>query len=115
MYETQITFTLDTVCPWTYVAKKRLDQALSKFRASSPQSSSISYTLRFAPYQLNPDFPPSADRQKWYLENKHFGDETTQRAFQEHMTGIAQPLGIVLRFDGLKGNTLHAHRIVQYF
>ncbi|PTB69757.1 thioredoxin-like protein [Trichoderma citrinoviride] len=102
MYESQVTFTLDT-------------QALSNFRSSSPQSSSISYTLHFAPYQLNPDFPPEADRHKWYLENKHFGDDAAQRAFQEHMASVAEPLGIALRFDGRKGNTLHAHRVVQYF
>ncbi|KAL6700680.1 thioredoxin-like protein [Trichoderma pleuroticola] len=114
MYESQVTFTLDTICPWTYMAKKRLDQALAKFR-SSPMASSVSYTVHFAPYQLNPDFPPEADRLQWYLDNKHFGDATTQQVFQAHMTNIAQPLGIALRFDGYMGNTLHAHRVVQYF
>lgn len=78
-------------------------------------SSSVSYTLHFDPYQLNPDFPPEADRQQWYLENKHFGDVTTQQVFQEHMSRVTEPLGITLRFDGLMGNTLHAHRVVQYF
>ncbi|KAH0532813.1 hypothetical protein TsFJ059_001452 [Trichoderma semiorbis] len=114
MYESQVTFTLDTICPWTYMAKKRLDQALAKFR-SSPMASSVSYTLHFAPYQLNPNFPPEADRLQWYLDNKHFGDATTQQVFQAHMTNIAEPLGIALRFDGYMGNTLHAHRVVQYF
>ncbi|KAL6798895.1 hypothetical protein GGI42DRAFT_344184 [Trichoderma sp. SZMC 28013] len=86
----------------------------TKFR-SSPMASSVSYTLHFAPYQLNPNFPPEADRLQWYLDNKHFGDATTQQVFQAHMTNIAQPLGIALRFDGYMGNTLHAHRVVQYF
>ncbi|KAL7799050.1 hypothetical protein V8C37DRAFT_407473 [Trichoderma ceciliae] len=94
--------------------KVTLDQALTKFR-SSPSSSSVTYTLHFEPYQLNPDFPPSADRQQWYLDNKHFGDVTTQKVFQEHMSRVAEPLGIRLKFDGLMGNTLHAHRVVQYF
>ncbi|KAL7936957.1 thioredoxin-like protein [Trichoderma chlorosporum] len=114
MYESRVTFTLDTVCPWTYMAKKRLDQALANFR-SSPMASSVSYSLHFDPYQLNPDFPPEADRLQWYLDNKHFGDVTTQKVFQEHMSRVAQPLGIALRFDGHMGNSLHAHRVVQYF
>lgn len=92
----------------------RLDQALDKFR-SSPSAASITYTLHFEPFQLNPDFPPSADRKEWYLENKHFGDATTQKVFQEHMSRVAEPLGIHLIFDGLMGNTLHAHRVMQYF
>ncbi|UKZ46475.1 hypothetical protein TrVGV298_000679 [Trichoderma virens] len=78
-------------------------------------ASSVSYTLHFDPYQLNPDFPPDADRLQWYLDNKHFGDVTTQQVFQEHMTRVAQPLGIALRFDGRMGNSLDAHRVVQYF
>ncbi|KAL7958749.1 thioredoxin-like protein [Trichoderma compactum] len=89
----------------------RLDQALAKFR-SSPMVFSISYTLHFAPYQLNPNFPPEADRLQWYLDNKHFGDATTQQVFQAHMTNIAEPLGIALRFDGYTGNTLQPHRVV---
>ncbi|KAL7942162.1 hypothetical protein V8C42DRAFT_354994 [Trichoderma barbatum] len=89
-------------------------KALANFR-SSPKASSVSYTLHFDPYQLNPDFPPDADRLQWYLDNKHFGDVTTQQVFQEHMTHVAQALGITLRFDGRMGNSLHAHRVVQYF
>ncbi|KAK5987235.1 hypothetical protein PT974_11359 [Cladobotryum mycophilum] len=119
MYESQVSFTLDTVCPWTFIAKKRyapviiLDKALAHVRSSS--SPDITFTLHFEPFQLNPDLPQTIDRNEWYLENKHMGNPDAQRIFQAHMSGLAEPLGVDMRFDGLMGNTLDAHRVVQYF
>ncbi|KAM0483630.1 hypothetical protein ACHAPX_002122 [Trichoderma viride] len=115
MYEARIIFTLDTVCPWTYIAKKKLDQALAQFR-SSPASSSITYTLHFEPYQLSPSFPPgSVDRKEWHFEHKHKGMVEAEDAFQSQLRRRAEPVGINFRFDGAMGNTLHAHRVIQYF
>lgn len=31
------------------------------------------------------------------------------------MASLAEPLGLTLRFDGLMGNTLNAHRVIQHF
>lgn len=36
-------------------------------------------------------------------------------AFQSHLRRRAEPVGIDFRFDGAMGNTLHAHRVIQYF
>ncbi|KLU86538.1 hypothetical protein MAPG_05550 [Magnaporthiopsis poae ATCC 64411] len=55
-YESQIFFTLDTTCPWTYIAKKRLDKALAA-HAQSPAAAQVRFTIRFLPYQLHPDLP----------------------------------------------------------
>lgn len=35
-YETTINFTLDTICPWTYIAKKRLGMALEQMKQTHP-------------------------------------------------------------------------------
>lgn len=75
----------------------------------------MTFTLRFEPYQLNPDFPETADKQEWYLQNKHGENPEAQKVFQAHMTSLAAPLGVDLNFDGQMGNTLHAHRIIQHF
>ncbi|TQS33208.1 hypothetical protein Golomagni_06454 [Golovinomyces magnicellulatus] len=116
MYNSQITFTLDTICPWTFVAKKsrRLDKALEQVRASTDPSK-IAFSTHFDPYQLNPDFPESANKNEWYLTNKHNGNPEAQKVFQEHMNEQVAPLGLNISFEGEMGNTLHAHRVVQYF
>ncbi|KAJ4155648.1 hypothetical protein LMH87_000884 [Akanthomyces muscarius] len=114
MYQSQVTFTLDTICPWTYLAKKRLDDALKQVRASDA-GQKVNFTLHFEPYQLNPDFPDSVDKNEWYLANKHMGNADAQRLFQAHMTDLLAPAGVALNFGGLMGNTLHAHRVIQHF
>jgi predicted DsbA family dithiol-disulfide isomerase len=43
------------------------------------------------------------------------GNPEGQRVYQEHMAALMAPLGVTPRFDGLMGNTLHAHRVIQYF
>ena len=110
----------------TYVAKKRyqphdvpaiqvehtnihrLEQALAQVHPSG-----IEFTLHFEPFQLFPDFPETADKQEWYLHEKHFDDEDAQKRYQEHMRSLAEPLGLKLSFDGQMGNTLQAHRVIQ--
>lgn len=92
-----------------------MDQALTQFR-SSPSSSSITYTIHFEPYQLSPSFPAgSVDRKQWYFEHKHKGIVDAEDAFQSQLRRRAEPVGIDFRFDGAMGNTLHAHRVIQYF
>ena len=41
----------DVVCPWCYIGKRRLEQAI----ALTPD---IPVTVRFSPYFLNPWVPP---------------------------------------------------------
>ncbi|KAH7326138.1 hypothetical protein B0I35DRAFT_405427 [Stachybotrys elegans] len=116
MYESNVVFTLDTICPWhrTFVAKKRLDQAIEQVR-SSPSASAIAFTLRFDPFQLQPDLPETTDKQEWYLENKHMGNAEAQKMYHEHMKALASSVDADLRFDGHIGNTFHAHRVIQHF
>ncbi|CAM1500693.1 Fc.00g098550.m01.CDS01 [Cosmosporella sp. VM-42] len=112
MYESQVSFTLDTVCPWTCIAKKRLDKALAQVRATSPAAT---FTLHFEPYQLDPNFPTSVDKQSYSLHHKHNDNPAAQQLFQAHMRSLGEPEGITFNFDGTMGNTLHAHRVIQYF
>lgn len=91
-----------------------LDEALAQVR-NSPTGEKINFTVDFAPYQLFPDFPETKDKNQWYLEEKHMGNPEGQRVYQEHMAALMAPLGVTPRFDGQMGNTLHAHRVIQYF
>ncbi|KAI9172498.1 hypothetical protein HJFPF1_02000 [Paramyrothecium foliicola] len=112
MYESQVTFTLDTICPWTFMAKKRLDKALEQVRAS-PAASGITFTLHFDPYQLHPELPETIDKQDWYLHTKFLGNADAHKSLQERLGGLAAAEGSALRFDGPIGNTFQAHRVIQ--
>ncbi|MCJ1418474.1 hypothetical protein MMC32_004822 [Xylographa parallela] len=115
VYESQISFTLDTICPWTYLAKKRLDEALHQFR-SSPSSSTVNFTTKFLPYQLYPSAPQAGEsKYDWYKKTKYDNSEERMKMYTTLMSAYGVPLNIDFRFDGLVANTLQAHRIVQHY
>lgn len=122
MYESQITFTLDTICPWTYLAKKRLDAALARPGpdvASSPSDNNnnnqVAFTLRIAPYQLYPNFGPPQDKRAWHRDAKFLGSEARASLFAEVMAQHGAACGVDFKFGGVIADTLQAHRVVQYF
>ncbi|KAJ4265621.1 hypothetical protein NW762_004915 [Fusarium torreyae] len=113
MYESQVTFVMDTICPWTYLGKKRLDEAFTQFR-SSPSSSTVSFTLQFSPYQPSPNRAETIpDRASYALHKKHNDNAAAQKLFEEHMLSLAQPLNIPIAFTGPTGNSFPGHRVIQ--
>lgn len=125
MYTSQITFTLDTICPWTYLAKKRLAAALAQLPAHvTSRVTFASPTIQIRPYQLYPDphkaFGPDAatippDRYAWQRDNKFLGSEETMQRFTQAMGAYGAAEGIHFVFDGPIGDTLQAHRVIWYF
>lgn len=113
-YKSTITFTLDTICPWTYLAFVRLRSALAKYRSSNP-STPIHFVLRIAPYQLYPDFSESGeDKYEWYKNNRFDGSEERMQKYIAAMDQLGRQEGI--KFEWGKGtiaNTLHAHRVLH--
>ncbi|KAF6793732.1 dsba oxidoreductase [Colletotrichum sojae] len=115
MYKSQIAFTLDRICPWTYVARKRLAKALEQVAASSA-GADVSFTLVFRPYQLYPDFPSEPqDKRHWHATAKHDASEQKQSAYEAAMTALGAPVGIAFSWGGTMSNTLPAHRVIQHF
>lgn len=53
----------DVVCPWCFLGRKRLEQALEL----TPE---VDAEVRWRPYQLDPSLPPQGkDRQAYMREN----------------------------------------------
>jgi predicted DsbA family dithiol-disulfide isomerase len=97
----------DTVCPWCFIGKRRLERALTL----SPQPN---LQLTWHPFQLNPDFPVEGMDRRDYLREK-FGDADGKRAH----TAIAEAgaaEGIDFNFKAIQRqpNTLDSHRLVRY-
>ena len=63
----------DLVCPFCYIGKRRLDQALLAVQGPSDVS--------WYPYQLNPDMPPGGADRRAYLETKFGGKENAVKIY----------------------------------
>ncbi|KAH7067983.1 thioredoxin-like protein [Paraphoma chrysanthemicola] len=116
-YDSTITFTLDTICPWTYLGFLRLRKALASYRATHP-SSPVSFTLRIAPYQLYPDFSPVGENKyEWYMHEKYNNSPERMDKYVAYMTALGRDEGVEMKFDEKKGeiaNTLNAHRVLWW-
>jgi len=46
----------DTVCPWCYVGKQKLDKAIKVFKERNPDAND-EFNITWKPFYLNPDSP----------------------------------------------------------
>lgn len=115
MYESTIAFTLDTICPWTYLAKKRLDEALRRIR-STDASSKVNFTVVYCPYQLYPEATQEGEsKYDWYKKSKYGDSEEKMKMYTTLMSAYGASAGISYKFGGTVANTLQAHRVIQFF
>ncbi|KNY17064.1 DSBA oxidoreductase [Shinella sp. SUS2] len=99
----------DVVCPWCYLGKKRLEQAIEAVKDD------LAVAVTFRPYQLNPDMPAEGVDHKKHLAEKLGGEEAVTRA-HEMLAGLGQEAGIDFDFPAVKisPNTLDAHRLLRW-
>jgi predicted DsbA family dithiol-disulfide isomerase len=113
-YTSQVSFTLDTICPWTYLAKKRLSLALADFRSSHPNSA-VTFTIRYLPYQLYPESSATGeDRFEWYKRSRYGDSEEKMRSYTTIMSAYGRQVDIDFKFGGIVANTLQAHRVIWW-
>jgi len=102
----QVDVIADLICPWCYLGKKRLDNALTAVRGPS--------LVTWYPFQINPTMPlegmPFAD----YLAIK-FGDPERLEPGLAALTAAGEAEGVNFRFDKMSQvpNTLNAHRLMN--
>ncbi len=97
----------DVVCPWCYLGKNRLDQAIANVAGE------INVAIQWRPYQLNPDLPPEGVDHKEHLAAKLGGQAAVDEAHRM-LEGLGVEDGIAFDFDAVKvsPNTLDAHRLI---
>jgi predicted DsbA family dithiol-disulfide isomerase len=102
----QVDMIADLVCPWCYLGKRRLDDALSAVRGPS--------TLTWYPFQLNPEMPDTGMAFEEYLAAR-FGDPVALQPALAELTLAGKAEGVNFRFDRLARvpNTLNAHRVMR--
>ncbi len=103
----QLDVVSDTVCPWCYIGKKRLDQALGIHGGEG-------ITLVWRPFQLDASIPQGGVDRKTYLEKK-FGAERAKEVGHT-IRDFGAAVGIGFRFDLIEKspNTLDSHRLIRW-
>lgn len=99
----------DVVCPWCYLGKKRLEQAIEAV------SGEVNVAVTYRPYQLNPEMPSQGVDHMKHLADKLGGKDAVDRAHQM-LAGLGHEAGIDFDFDAVKisPNTLDAHRLLRW-
>jgi predicted DsbA family dithiol-disulfide isomerase len=96
----------DVACPWCFVGKKHLEDALG-------QLPDVVTEIRWHPFQLDPTIPiEGIDRETYF--NKKFGSEERVEEIYKHMDTVGKSVGIDFRFDKMAKvvNTLLFHNLL---
>ena len=98
----------DTVCPWCFIGKRRLEQALAMRPDLKP-------TITWHPFQLNPDMPAEGLDRKTYLESKFGGPEGAERVYGA-IREAGKSVDIDFDFDAIAvtPNTIDSHRVIHW-
>lgn len=97
----------DTICPWCYVGKRRLEKALAQRPLVRPE-------IRWRPFLLNPEMPAKGIDRKTYLEGKFGGPYRVRQMFAAvAAAGVAE--GISFDFEAIAKtpDSLPSHRLIR--
>lgn len=97
----------DTICPWCYIGKRRLERAL----AERPD---VEAQIRWRAFQLNPWMPVGGVPREEYLRAK-FGSGDVERIYA-NIREVGLTEGLEFRFDLMKRtpNTIPSHRLIAW-
>ncbi|TDU91795.1 putative DsbA family dithiol-disulfide isomerase [Kribbella voronezhensis] len=97
----------DVVCPWCYIGKRRLEEALAK---SGEQAEVVWHSFQLDPSATNDDERDLATR----LGEKFGGGREFGLQANERVTTIAAEVGLEFHLDVAKAaNTVDAHRVLH--
>ena len=99
--------TSDTICPWCYIGKRRLERAIA-----SLDRTRVTPVIRAHPFFLDSTLPKeSIDKLSHY--HTKFGAERT-KAMLARMKTTGHEEGIEFSYGGKIGSTLLSHRLLKY-
>jgi predicted DsbA family dithiol-disulfide isomerase len=105
----QIDVISDTVCPWCFIGKRRLQKAMA-------QRPAITFDVRWRPYQLDTEVPKGGMDRQAYMRAK-FGDDP-ERIVEMYKLIAAEGAKDGIEFDFAsiqrRPNTLDSHRLIRW-
>lgn len=99
---------VDIVCPWCYIGRHRLIQALTQVE------NELSVDVRYHPFELNPAIPVSGVDHHVYLSSK-FGGDDVYRQMLERVTSVARDEDLPFDLDrqAIMPNTRKMHILIN--
>jgi predicted DsbA family dithiol-disulfide isomerase len=97
----------DVACPWCYIGKRRLQEALAEWKGAPIK-------VNWHPFELDPNIPEDGLDGNTYLKNK-FGDLERTKEMTARLTTLGAEEGITFNFDGkwLAIKTLPLHQLLH--
>ena len=101
----QIDVISDTICPWCYIGKRRLEAALA-------QRPDIDFNVTYRPFQLNPNLPKGGMDRLDHLDLKFGGRDAGKKVF-DVIAATGREDGIDFDFSRQEKvpNTFDSHRL----
>ncbi|NMH70171.1 DsbA family oxidoreductase [Bacillus sp. RO3] len=100
----------DYVCPFCYIGKRRLEEALEQFHQRDQVE------IEFRSFELDPSAPVDTDMSIQELLSKKYRTSLEQaQNMTDSMTQQAAAVGLDFRFDtSIPTNTFDSHRLTKY-
>jgi predicted DsbA family dithiol-disulfide isomerase len=104
----QIDIVSDTVCPWCFIGKRRLERALQ----ARPD---LEVQIGWRPFQLNPDMPLEGMPRQDYLAKKFGGNARADKIYDTiRATGLEEGIAFDFGRIGRAPNTIASHRLIRW-
>lgn len=98
----------DIACPWCYIGKNRLENAINK------TENEFDFEVNFKPFQLDPNIPKNGMDRQTYFTNK-FGSEERIEEIYQRVESAGESAGIAFKFRKIPKaiNTLPLHVLLK--
>ncbi len=106
----QLDFVSDISCPWCAIGLASLRRAMAEL------ADEMQFTLRFQPFELNPQMPPGGEDIGEHLTRKYGSTPEQQAQIRETIRQRGADVGFTFNSEG-RGriyNTFHAHRLLHW-
>lgn len=105
----------DVMCPWCVVGYKNLEKALAELEGE------VEASVRWAPFELNPDMPPEGEDRAAHIARKYGRTAEQSAKVLEHLGDQAERAGFSLSWQGegdappaMMWNTRAAHVLLGW-
>lgn len=104
----QIDIVSDTICPWCFIGKRRLEAALA-------QRPDLDPTITWHPFQLNPNTPVEGLSREEYMRQK-FGGKDYPKGFGDSIRAAGATVDIDFGFERMARvpNTVRSHQLILW-
>ncbi len=103
----------DVMCPWCVIGARQLDRALAGL------GDAVSATIRYHPFELNPDMPAEGEDQAAHIMRKYGRSADQAAAGRDRLRQIAAEAGYSFDYSGpgdpppaMMWNTRAAHKLL---